>query len=284
MSYEGGDVMPIEELAKKIDFDYVCIRYNVVVEGPAIKPEDDPDVKKILPTEEPFRSIALAVLKADLKGVEEKVKEALKKIDPVKVIENGLGKGMDAVSALYAKALYFLPDVMLSADAMMAGVKLCEEKLGKAAKKKGTVVSFVAEGDPHDIGKNLVVMFLRANGYEVIDLGRDVPNKEVIEAIKKHKPIMVTGTALMTTTMTAFPAIAEMMKKEGISVPVFGCGGGAVKMDFVESYDFSVYGVKAHHAPKLADAALAGKTWKELRYEYPKVVGEFVAEYADRMG
>ncbi|MDH7556811.1 MAG: cobalamin-dependent protein, partial [Candidatus Methanosuratincola sp.] len=146
-----------------------------------------------------------------------------------------------------------------------------------------TVVSFVAEGDPHDIGKNLVVMFLKANGFEAVDLGRDVPDKEVIEAVKKHKPVMLTGTALMTTTMTAFPRVAKALQEQGLTVPVFGCGGGAVKRDFVESYDMGVYGVKAFHAPKLAEAALAGKSWKELRKEYPKVVGEFVAEYADRM-
>ena len=75
----------------------------------------------------------------------------------------------------------------------------------------------------------------------------------------------------------------EMLKAQGISVPVFGCGGGAVKRDFVESYDMGVYGVKAFHAPKLAEAALAGKSFKDIRKEYPKVVGEFVAEYADRM-
>lgn len=272
--------LPLEE---KIDLRYIAIRYNVVKEGPAIKPEDDPDVKKILPTEEPFKSIALGVLYGDIDKVAEMVKKAVATIDPLKVIEGGLVKGMDGVSALYAKALYFLPDVMLAADAMMEGIRICEEKLGRPSAKKGTTVSFVAEGDPHDIGKNLVVMFLRAGGYEAIDLGRDVPTDKVIEAVKKHRPVFLTGTALMTTTMTQFPKIAEELRKQGLEVPAFGCGGGAVTRDFVESYDMSVYGVKAHHAPKLADAIVKErKTWKELRYEYMRVVGEYVDQYADR--
>lgn len=275
--------MAFVDWAKKADFDMMFKRYNVIIEGPAIKPEDDPDVKKVLPKEEPFRSLAMAVIFGDTEKAVEAARSALEKVPPLDVIEKGLAKGMDAVSALYAKGAYFLPDIMLSADAMTAAMQLAEQKLGKAREKKGTVVSFVAEGDPHDIGKNLVVMFLKANGFETIDLGRDVPNNEVIEAVKKHKPVMLTGTALMTTTMTAFPKIAEALKQQGLQVPIFGCGGGAVKRDFVESYDMGVYGVKAFHAPKLAEAALAGKSWKDIRKEYPKIVGEFVAEYADRM-
>jgi len=275
--------MALLDWAKKADFDMMFKRYNVIIEGPAIKPEDDPDVKKVLPKEEPFRTLAMAVIFGDTEKAVQAAKTALERTSPLDVIEKGLAKGMDAVSVLYAKGAYFLPDIMLSADAMTAAMAVAEQKLGRAREKKGTVVSFVAEGDPHDIGKNLVVMFLKANGFEAVDLGRDVPDKEVIEAVKKYKPVMMTGTALMTTTMTAFPRVAKALQEQGISVPVFGCGGGAVKRDFVESYDMGVYGVKAFHAPKLAEAALAGKSWKEIRKEYPKIVGEFVAEYADRM-
>jgi methanol corrinoid protein len=275
--------MTLSEWENRENTDFVYKRYNVIIEGPAIKPEDDKDVKKNLPAKEPFRSLAFAVIYGDSEKAREATKEALASTPPLDVIEKGLSKGMDAVSALYAKGAYFLPDVMLAADAMMVGMNMADAKLGKAREKKGTVVSFVAEGDPHDIGKNLVVMFLRANGYDVIDLGRDVANTEVVSTVKKAKPVMVTGTALMTTTMTSFPHISEMLKKEGISVPIFGCGGGAVKRDFVESFDMGVYGVKAFHANKLADAAVAGKSWKEIRKEYPKIVGGFVGEYADRM-
>jgi methanol corrinoid protein len=266
----------------KYNTDYVYIRYNVVKEGPAIKPENDIDVKKILPTTEPFRTLAMAVIAGDSEKAAAEAKKALERTPPLDVIEKGLAKGMDAVSALYAKSTFFLPDVMLSADAMAAAMVQADAKLGSSKEYKGNVVSFVAEGDPHDIGKNLVVMFLRANGFQVFDLGRDVPDAEVVATVKKNKPVMLTGTALMTTTMTAFPRVAEMLKKDGIAVPIFGCGGGAVKRDFIESFDTGVYGVKAFHAPKLAAAALEGKSWKDIRSTYPKVVGEAVGEYADR--
>ncbi|MGB9936388.1 MAG: methanol--corrinoid protein MtaC [Methanobacterium sp.] len=273
--------MKMDELESKIDQDFVAIRYNVELEGPAITPENDPDVQAILPKDEPFRAIAMGVLHGDLDETLNSVKNGLHgDISPMDVINNGLMKGMDAVNALYTKGFYFLPDLMLSGDAMMEGLKESEKSLGHRSETKGTVVSFVAEGDPHDIGKNLVVMFLRAGGYNAVDLGRDVPVEEVIDAVKEHQPIFMTGTALMTTTMTAFPRVVEEMQKNGLEVPAIGCGGGSVRRDFVESFPMSVYGVEAYHTPRIADSIVKdGKSWKDIRKEYSKIVGEFVPEY-----
>ena len=110
--------------------DFVYKRYNVIIEGPAIKPEDDKDVKKNLPPKEPFRSLAFAVIYGDSDKARDATKEALASTPPIEVIEKGLSKGMDAVSALYAKGAYFLPDVMLAADAMMVGMNMADAKLG----------------------------------------------------------------------------------------------------------------------------------------------------------
>jgi methanol corrinoid protein len=271
-----------EDLEPKMDQNFVAVRYNVEIEGPAIKPEEDPDVRNILPDEEPYRSIALAVLHEDREASLSNVKKALDEgVSPIEIINKGLMKGIDAVSLLYTKGFYFLPDLMLAGDGMMEGVKECEKVLGHKSETKGTVVSFVAEGDPHDIGKNLIVMFLRAAGYDAIDLGRDVPTEDVIKAVKEYNPLFVTGTALMTTTMTVFPKVVEKLQENGLEVPAIGCGGGAVRKDFVESFPMSVYGVEAYHTPKLADAILKDKkTWKDLRKEYSEIVGEFVPEYS----
>jgi methanol corrinoid protein len=272
--------MSAVELEPKVDFDFLYKRYNVIVEGPAVKPEEVPEAKVSIPVDEPFKSLARAVLYGELDKSVAETKEALKRIAPLDVINKGLVKGMDAVGALYTKGVYFLPDVMIAADALMGSISICEEKLGHATQKKGTVVSFVAEGDPHDIGKNLIVMLLKAGGWETVDLGRDVTTETVLESVKTKKPVMLTGTALMTTTMTQFPAIAEELTKKGIPVPVFGCGGGALTRSFVEGFDLGVYGVKAHHAPKLADAIIEKKyDWKELRKRYEEIVGEYVAQY-----
>ena len=274
--------MSYKDLEDKITQDKIAIRYNVVAEGAAMKAEDYPEVKEILPTEEPFRKIALEILYEDKINALKDVKKSLEEgYSPIELINNALMKGIDAVSTLYTKGVYFLPDLMLAGDAMMVSVKECEKVLGRKSDTKGTVVCFVAEGDPHDIGKNLILMFLRAGGFEAIDLGRDVAAQRVVEAVKEYDPLFMTGTALMTTTMTAFPKVVEALKEAGLEVPAIGCGGGAVRKDYVETMDMTVYGVEAYHTPKLADAILTdNKNWEDLRKEYSDIVGEFVSEYA----
>ena len=274
--------MSYKDLEDKITQDKIAIRYNVVAEGAAMKAEDYPEVKEILPTEEPFRKIALEILYEDKINALKDVKKSLDEgYSPIELINNALMKGIDAVSTLYTKGVYFLPDLMLAGDAMMESVKECEKVLSRKSDTKGTVVCFVAEGDPHDIGKNLILMFLRAGGFEAIDLGRDVAAERVVEAVKEYDPLFMTGTALMTTTMTAFPKVVEALKEEGLEVPAIGCGGGAVRKDYVETMDMTVYGVEAYHTPKLADAILNdNKNWEDLRKEYSDIVGEFVSEYA----
>ena len=274
--------MSYKDLEDKITQDKIAIRYNVVAEGAAMKAEDYPEVKEILPTEEPFRKIALEILYEDKINALKDVKKSLEEgYSPIELINNALMKGIDAVSTLYTKGVYFLPDLMLAGYAMMESVKDCEKVLGRKSDTKGTVVCFVAEGDPHDIGKNLILMFLRAGGFEAIDLGRDVAAQRVVEAVKEYDPLFMTGTALMTTTMTAFPKVVEALKEAGLEVPAIGCGGGAVRKDYVETMDMTVYGVEAYHTPKLADAILTdNKNWEDLRKEYSDIVGEFVSEYA----
>ena len=235
--------MSYKDLEDKITQDKIAIRYNVVAEGAAMKAEDYPEVKEILPTEEPFRKIALEILYEDKINALKDVKKSLEEgYSPIELINNALMKGIDAVSTLYTKGVYFLPDLMLAGDAMMESVKECEKVLGRKSDTKGTVVCFVAEGDPHDIGKNLILMFLRAGGFEAIDLGRDVAAQRVVEAVKEYDPLFMTGTALMTTTMTAFPKVVEALKEAGLEVPAMN--------------------------------------WEDLRKEYSDIVGEFVSEYA----
>ncbi len=270
----------LEEFYNKIEYKNIAVRYNVVINGAAVKPEEDPEVVEILPAEGIKREIALYVLYGDTDTTNEKTNEAIDAgEDPVDLINSALMKGMDCVSALYTKGIYFLPDLMLSGDAMMSGVGICEAKMGHKAETKAAVVSCSVEGDPHDIGKNLVVMFLNANGYDAVDLGRDVPNQTVVDKVKEVKPALVTATALMTTTMTAFGKIVALMQEQGVDVPI-GCGGGAVRRDFVEETPQTFYGVQAYHVPKLADAIVdEGKTWEDIRKEYSDIVEEYVDAY-----
>jgi len=87
---------------------------------------------------------------------------------------------------------------------------------------------------------------------------------KVVSAVKEHKPVMVTGTALMTTTMTAFPKIAHQLELAGIVIP-FICGGGAVSEEYVTGYDLGIWGKEAAQAPGMAEDALAGESWESMR-------------------
>jgi methanol corrinoid protein len=150
---------------------------------------------------------------------------------------------------------------------MNKGISLCEGKMGKSMTKKGKVVTHTAEGDIHDIGQVIVNALLNANGFEVINLGADVPVDKVVEAVKIHRPLMVTGTALMTTTMTAFPKIAHQLKISGAETP-FICGGGAVSEEYVTSFDLGIWGKEASQAPGMAEDALGGENWQSMRSKW----------------
>lgn len=214
-----------------------------------------------------LQRIADCLITGAEENIEELVTEALKTKTPSEVIYQGLIPGMKEVSRLWAAGVYFLPQVILSSDAMMAGIALCEEKMGKPVEKKAKVVTHTAEGDIHDIGQVIVNALLNAAGFEVVNLGADVPVDTVVEACKVHKPIMVTGTALMTTTMTAFPRIAAKLKQAGVIIP-FVCGGGAVSEEYVTSFELGIWGKEAGQAPGMAEDALAGMSWEEMRAKW----------------
>jgi len=250
------------------DIDGILVRYNV-----ALEKEMTPDeaAEELYPKDELIYPIAKAIYE----GEEDDVVDALKAaIDagkkPIDLTNDALMVGMGVVSQLYDEGIIFLPNVMMSADAMLNGIEFCKTQTTEIPENKGKIVCHVAEGDVHDIGKNIVVAFLRAAGYEVIDLGRDVPVDEVIAAVIANKPIMLTGTALMTTTMYAFKEVNDKLLEKGLKVP-FACGGGAVNQDFVSQYDLGVYGEEASDAAKIADAIVAsGDDIEKLREEFHK--------------
>jgi methanol corrinoid protein len=135
---------------------------------------------------------------------------------------------------------------------------------------KGNVVMMVAEGDPHDIGKNIAAVMLRSHGYGVVDMGRDVPVEDVIKTVLEVKPDLVTGTALMTTTMSAFPKVAERLIEHGMEIP-FICAGGAVNRAYVESFPLGIYASAAAQGPPLADKAMEGWDWKKIRSKWDDI-------------
>lgn len=241
------------------DFSKIFKRYDLDLEvsGSAKAVSSDPVLQEI----------AKFVVEGDEEGIVPVVKKALESKSPLDVINDALIAGMNEVSRLWEDGIYFLPQVILSSDAMNAGIAECEAKMGKSMDRKGKVVTHTAEGDIHDIGQVIVNALLNANGFEVINLGADVPVDKVVSACKEHRPVMVTGTALMTTTMSAFPKIAHQLNQAGLSIP-FICGGGAVCEEYVTDYDLGIWGKEASQAPGMAEDALAGESWESMRSKW----------------
>ncbi len=238
------------------DYSKIFRRYDLETEkaGAAKAVSADPVLQKI----------AQFVVSGDEDGILPAVQDALKSKSPLEVINDALIAGMNEVSRLWDEGVYFLPQVILSSDAMNVGIAECEKAMGKAMTRKAKVVTHTAEGDIHDIGQVIVNALLNANGFEVVNLGADVPIDKVVAAVKEHRPVMVTGTALMTTTMTAFPKIAHQLKTAGIEIP-FVCGGGAVSEEYVTSFDLGIWGKEASQAPGMAEDALSGDNWVAMR-------------------
>jgi methanol corrinoid protein len=251
---------------KKEDIATIFVRYNVAKEK-AMTPEDA--AKQLYPKDALYKGVAVAIFDGEEDDVIKALDACMKAgKDPLKLIDDALLPGMAVVSKLYDEGIIFLPNVMMSADAMLEGLEYCKTKTKATPKSKGTVVCHVAEGDVHDIGKTIVAALLRADGFTVVDLGRDVPVDEVIASVVKEKPIMLTGTALMTTTMYAFKEINDKLVEKGIKVP-FACGGGAVNQDFVETYSLGLYGEDAAQAPRFANFILKnGSAVSKLRDEF----------------
>lgn len=245
-----------------IDPTKILVRYNVKKE---VSQTPEQMAAEMFPRAEPARTIAKGIFDGEEDDVIEGLEKAVKGgANPIKLIDDVLMPGMKIVTDLYDQGVIFLPNVMMSADAMLEGLAFCKEKAGSSPKPKGKIVCHVAEGDVHDIGKTIVAALLRAAGYDVIDLGRDVPVDEVVAAVKKEKPMMLTGTALMTTTMYAFKEVNDKLLEAGLKVP-FQCGGGAVNEDFVNTYQLGIFGEEAADAPKMANAILAGKNLAQLK-------------------
>ena len=253
----------------KLDYGFILRRYDVQAEN-----QDSPEAiaEKMLPKDPVLKEVASVVLYMKFKEVAPAVNNALKTVAPLDIINKGLVAGMEIVSVLYAKHIYYLPEIMMAAKVMEVGISIAEKQIPGGRTTKGKVVMHAAEGDPHDIGKNIAAVMMRSSGFTVVDLGKDVAVDDVVETVVKEKPFLVTGTALMTTTMSAFPRAAAILKEKGIDIP-FMAAGGAVNRDFAESFDCGIYSEKAPQTPPIADKILEGYDWRKIREEWDNITG-----------
>lgn len=190
-----------------------------------------------------------ALLKGKKEDVEGLVDKALGAQMPAsKILNEGLIAGMQRLGVLFKNNEIFIPEVLVAARAMNAGLLKLEPYLIKdKVEPKGVVVIGTVKGDLHDIGKNLVAMMLRGSGYKIVDLGIDVAPEKFVEAAKAHNASVVALSALLTTTMVQMKNIIQALRDSGVSLPVI-IGGAPVTRDYADQIEASGYAPDAASA------------------------------------
>lgn len=171
-------------------------------------------------------------------------------IDPFVATMDGLADGMIEVGDLYNRKEYFVPELLMCADALYAGLDILKPAIkasGREAKAKGSIVLGVVEGDVHDIGKNLVKMMFDVAGWTVHDLGRDVPLDKFVEEQVRTDSDIVGISAMMTTSMLAMPVVVQKLREKNPNVRIL-LGGAPINPDVVEKYGADGYAKNASTA------------------------------------
>ncbi len=178
-----------------------------------------------------FEEMTDVVIAGDPDKARDLAHEALRAgMDPLAAIEQGLNPGMDVVGEGFAKGELFIPDLVLSAEAMKAAITVLEPELMKRKQQRqvvGKVVIGTVQGDIHDIGKTLVATMLAANGFEIHDLGADVSPDSFVDAVREVNADLVGLSALLTTTMINQEAVILTLKEAGVRDQVRVMVGGA---------------------------------------------------------
>jgi 5-methyltetrahydrofolate--homocysteine methyltransferase len=202
-----------------------------------------------------YERIATAVIEGNNDKVPSLVQKGVDEgMEPKEILDNSLVVGMDEVGVRFKRGDMFVPEVLMSADSMKAGMNILRPLLIAAdVETLGTIVLGTVEGDLHDIGKNLVSMMCEGAGFEIVNIGFDAPPEDFIEAIKEHQPKIVGMSAMLTTTMRAMghtiKAIEEAGLRDQINIMV---GGAPVDAAFAERIGADGYGSNAPHAADLA--------------------------------
>ena len=181
-------------------------------------------------------------------GVVELMQQALERnISPQVIITDGLTAGMQVVGEKFSTKEYFIPDMLASAEVVGAAMDIMKPVLESAnVETKGKFAIATVKGDIHDIGKNIVAILVRGSGYEVHDLGIDVPAEKVVEFVREEKPGYLGLSALLTTTMTEMDVVIKALEENKLrsSVKVL-IGGAAVSDEFAQEIGADAYCVDA---------------------------------------
>jgi len=207
-----------------------------------------------------------AVIQYDEDAAKETAEEALKEgVNPNDAIFNGLVSGMEEVGRLFESQEYFVPELLMCADALYVGLDILKPHVNQLdLGVKGSVVIGTVEGDVHDIGKNIVKMMFDVAGFQVYDLGKDVPLDKFIEEQIKTDSDLVCLSAMMTTTMVGMKKVIDDLKAKNPDIKIM-IGGAPVSKDIAEKWGADGYSPDANNA--LKDAINMISSLKKMKEE-----------------
>lgn len=205
-----------------------------------------------------YEEAADAIINADRDAAEEVAQRALDDgIAPADIMANGFVKGIQEVGELFESGEVFLPELMMSANAMAGATEVTNAALeGEAAEAKGRIVIGTVQGDVHDIGKAIVIAYLKANGYEVIDLGRDVNAETFIARAAEERADVIGMSALLTTTMEEQRKVVRLIKERDLPFKTV-VGGAPCTQRWADQIGADAYAEDANEGVKKIDALLA---------------------------
>jgi len=209
----------------------------------------------VLGEAEIFDKLCEAVVAGDTEAVVETAKEAVESgVDPVKAIENGLSRGARIIGDRFERLEIYLPELLIAAESMEAGLEILLAEIPKdKTLRKGIVVCGTVKGDIHEIGKKIVAALLRANGFEVHDLGADVPTSMFVEEAGKVRADIIGLSALMSSTLGAQKDVIDYLRAVGTREKhIVMVGGGPTTQEWADQIGADGYARTAPDAVKLA--------------------------------
>ena len=205
-----------------------------------------------------LKALSEAIIKGDQNTAVEVTKAALAEGTAAEsVLNDGLVAGMDVIGSRFKKNEVYIPEVLIAARAMKSAMEILEPELAKAGVEPvGKFVVGTAQGDLHDIGKNLVAMMLKGAGFEVIDLGVDVSAEKFVEQAREAGAQLIGISALLTTTMPGMEKTIQALKEAGVPAKVM-IGGAPVTQDYADKIGADGYAADAASAVDLAKSLVA---------------------------
>jgi len=206
--------------------------------------------------DEIYQAISKAITEGEEEEAVKRVQEALKSgLPPVEIMQRGIVAGISKAGALWKANEFFLPDVIMAADAFKTAMAILKPRLkeGEGVRKGKKIVMGVVQGDVHDLGKSLVIAMLTSAGFEVIDLGIDVPLQKFIDAAREHQPHILGLGAYMSTTMLEMKGIIAELEKQGLRRKLkVMVGGVPTSQEFADQVGADAWGKDALDAMQKA--------------------------------